>query len=91
MSGQIFSQIAPGRFSFRWRTPWGQDVPAEILVSTRRGWPHRDEASDPRWAAFEVGPAIVAIRLMGESFAVASSSDCPELAVFEASLEESRV
>jgi hypothetical protein len=35
-----------------------------MLIATRRGWPQRDESRDSRWAAFEVGAAIIAIRLI---------------------------
>lgn len=57
--------VGPGRYGFVLRLPWGQEVPAELLVACRRGWGRRPEASDPQWSAFEVGPAMVAIRLVG--------------------------
>jgi hypothetical protein len=57
--------IGPGRFLVTLRTPWGQEVPAEMLLTTARGWPERDEAQDPRWSALAVGPAVVALRLLG--------------------------
>lgn len=57
--------IGPGRFRVTLTTPWGQAVPAEMLVATSHGWPDRDEAHDPRWSAFPVGPAVVALRFLG--------------------------
>ncbi len=55
----------PGRYRFTVQTPWGQKVPAELLVGTKAGWDRRPEASDPRWTAYPVGPAVLAIRLLG--------------------------
>lgn len=55
----------PGRYRFSIQTPWGQTLPAELLLSTRSGWPLRPEAADPCWTAYPVGPAILAIRLLG--------------------------
>ena len=55
----------PGRYRFTVHTPWGQKVPAEPLLARREGWDQRPEASDPRWTAYVVGPAVVAIRLLG--------------------------
>jgi hypothetical protein len=57
--------IGPGRFLVTLTTPWGQELPAELLLATAKGWPERDEAHDPRWAAFPLGPAVVALRLLG--------------------------
>jgi hypothetical protein len=37
-----------------------------MVLCTRAGWPGRAEASDPRWAAFEVGPVVVGMRLLGD-------------------------
>jgi hypothetical protein len=58
--------VRPGRFATRVRAPWGSMVPAEMLVASRAGWADRPEARDPRWVAFAVGPAVVALRLVGE-------------------------
>lgn len=57
--------VGPGRYATTLRLPWGQEVPAELLVASRRGWSRRPESRDPRWAVYEVGPAVVAIRLPG--------------------------
>ena len=57
--------IGPGRYRGRLRLPWGREVAAEVLVGTRQGWSRRPEAADGRWTAYEVGPAVVAIRLLG--------------------------
>lgn len=61
-----FRPIGPGRFRILLGTPWGQALPAEMLLSTRAGWPRRAEAVDPRWAAFVVGPVVIGMRLLGE-------------------------
>lgn len=63
MSDRDFRRVGPGRYAFTWQTPWGQDVPAEMIVTTARGWIERPEARNPRWSAYPVGPAVVAIRL----------------------------
>lgn len=64
MQDKDFRQIGRNRFAFTWRAPWGQEVPAEVIVTTARGWAERPEARNPRWAAYPVGPAVVvAIRL----------------------------
>lgn len=54
-----------GVYRFTIQTPWGQQIPAEMLLATRSGWARRPEASDPRWTAYPVGPAVLAIRLLG--------------------------
>ena len=56
--------VGPGRYRVEVRLPWGREVPAEMLVGTWRGWSRRPEASDASWTAFEVGPAVVAVRLL---------------------------
>ncbi len=56
--------IGSGRFAFSMNTPWGQRIPAELLVTTRRGWANRPESRDERWTAYAVGPAVMAIRLL---------------------------
>ena len=61
-----FQAIGPGRFEMAVRMPWGEDVPAEVLVTTARGWKDRPESRDGSWTAFRVGPAMVAVRLLGE-------------------------
>lgn len=63
MPGNDFRQIGRNRFVFTWTTPWGQEVPAEVIVTTARGWAERPEARNPRWTVYPVGPAVVAIRL----------------------------
>jgi hypothetical protein len=63
MQDNELRRVGPGRFVFRWVTPWGQAVPAEMIVTTARGWSERAEARNPRWSAYPVGPAVVAIRL----------------------------
>ncbi len=55
--------VGPGRYAFTLMTPWGQAVPAEMLVASGRGWDRRSESRDGGWSAFAVGPAVVAIRL----------------------------
>lgn len=57
--------VGPGRYAFSVKTPWGQAIPAELIVSTAAGWPERPEARDPRWSAYPVGPLVLAIRLIG--------------------------
>jgi hypothetical protein len=63
MQGKDFRQIGRNRYAFTWTAPWGQEVPAEMIVTTPRGWAERPEARNPRWSAYPVGPAVVAIRL----------------------------
>jgi hypothetical protein len=63
MQGNDFRQVGRNRYTFTWRAPWGQVVPAEVIVTTARGWAERPEARSPRWSAYPVGPAVVAIRL----------------------------
>jgi hypothetical protein len=58
--------LGPGRFATRVRAPWGQEIEAEMMVATREGWADRPESADPRWSAFAAGPAVVAIRLIGD-------------------------
>lgn len=60
-----FRRMGCGRYGFDWEAPWGQSVPAEMMVVPARGWPERPESRDPRWATFPVGPTVVAIRLLG--------------------------
>ena len=60
-----FRQVGPGRFECVLTMPWGQTVPAEAIVTTRRGWVNRPEAMDERWSADPAGPAVIAIRLRG--------------------------
>lgn len=62
---ESFEPVGPGRFRVVLLAPWGQGLPAEMLVTTARGWGDREEAQDPRWSAFPVGPAVVAFRLLG--------------------------
>ena len=57
--------IGPGRYACRLAMPWGQEVPAELIVATRRGWRRRPESRDARWAAFAVGPVVLALFLKG--------------------------
>jgi hypothetical protein len=52
---------------FTWMAPWGQSIPAELLVMTARSWREHPASSDPAWAAFTVGPAMLAIRLKGDA------------------------
>jgi hypothetical protein len=63
MQDRDFQHVGRNRYAFTLRTPWGQDVPAEVIVTTARGWAERPESRNPRWSAYPVGPAIVAIRL----------------------------
>lgn len=60
-----FRQVGPGRYACLLMAPWGQEIPAEVIVTTSRGWFDRPEAGDERWLAYPVGPAIVAVRLRG--------------------------
>lgn len=62
-----FHPIGPGRFRVSLRSPWGQRIPAEMVLSTRRGWPHRREAREAGWAAFPVGPLVIGLRLGPEN------------------------
>lgn len=57
--------VGPNRYEVRIELPWGVLELAEVLVSTHVGWPARREARDPRWVAYLVGPAVLAIRLKG--------------------------
>ncbi len=66
MGIEVVQPLGPGRFRVWLVAPWGQGLPAEMLVTTAKGWPDREEARDPRWTAFPVGPAVVAFRLLGE-------------------------
>ncbi|MBX6315685.1 MAG: hypothetical protein IRY99_22635 [Isosphaeraceae bacterium] len=58
--------IGPNRYATTVVTPWGQRVAAEVIITTRQGWGRWPEAEDARWAAYRVGPAVIAIRLLGE-------------------------
>jgi hypothetical protein len=58
-----FRQIGPGRYAIAMTTPWGQAVPAEMILTTARGWADRPEAADGRWATLPVGPVMIALRL----------------------------
>lgn len=60
-----FRPLGPGRYACSLTTPWGQSVPAEVIVTTRRGWRQRPESRDGRWSAFPIGPAVIAIRVRG--------------------------
>jgi hypothetical protein len=62
MGGDL-ERLGGGRFAVALRLPWGQRVPAELLVGTLRGWRERPEAADPRWAAYPIGPMVLALRL----------------------------
>jgi hypothetical protein len=63
MQDNDFRRIGPRRYAFTWRTPWGQEVPAEMILTSAKGWSSRPEARNPRWVTYAVGPALVAIRL----------------------------
>jgi hypothetical protein len=69
--------LGPGRYATWVRGPWGQAIAAEMLVATREGWADRPEAGDPRWAAFAVGPTVVAFRLLGDLEAEAPAAAGP--------------
>lgn len=58
--------IGSGRYACMLATPWGQELPAEVILATVGGWPDRPEARDPRWAAYRVGPIVLAIHLVGD-------------------------
>ncbi|GIW86143.1 MAG: hypothetical protein KatS3mg108_0467 [Isosphaeraceae bacterium] len=57
--------VGGGRYAVWVAMPWGVRVPGEMLVATRWGWSRRPEAHDPRWTAYGIGPAVVAVRLLG--------------------------
>jgi hypothetical protein len=57
--------LGRNRYAVWLRMPWGTVESAEVLVASQRGWADHREASDPHWAPYEVGPAILAIRLRG--------------------------
>jgi len=63
MSGEL-RPIEPGRYGVTLMMPWGQEVPAEMIMATRDGWSRRPEAQDPRWSAYPLGPVVLAIRLL---------------------------
>lgn len=63
MSDDELRPLGPGRYAFTMATPWGQEIPAELIMATPAGWRERPESRDPRWSAYEVGPIILAIRL----------------------------
>jgi hypothetical protein len=57
--------IGPGRYAFTLNTPWGQAIPAEVIVATVAGWSEHPEARDGRWTAYRLGPIVLALRLLG--------------------------
>jgi hypothetical protein len=57
--------LGDGRYAVWVGMPWGVEVPALVLVTSRRGWARRAEARDPRWTPYGIGPAVVAVRLLG--------------------------
>ena len=72
-------KTGPDRYEITMTTPWGQAVPAELILATRKGWSQRPESRDSHWAAFLVGPVVVAIRLQSSlSPASAAPEPTPE-------------
>lgn len=67
LGGRAWRRVGRGRYVTTVRMPWGVDEAAEIIVGTRGGWLDRTEARDPRWTAYPIGPAMLAIRLLGGS------------------------
>lgn len=62
---QFWRPLGGGRYAVLVRMPWGELVPGQVLVTSREGWGRRPEASDASWSAYPIGPAVVAIRLLG--------------------------
>lgn len=61
----LWRLVGPNRYAVLVRMPWGTLEAAEVLVSTHVGWNLRRESRDPRWTAYLVGPAVLAIRFTG--------------------------
>jgi hypothetical protein len=62
---QHWRPLGGGCYAVLVQMPWGELVPAQVMVVTREGWNRRLESGDDRWNAYPVGPAVVAIRLLG--------------------------
>jgi hypothetical protein len=62
---QCWRPLGDGCYAVLVKMPWGELVPAQVLVASREGWFRRPESGDVRWSAYPVGPAVVAIRLLG--------------------------
>lgn len=77
--------LGGGRYAVWLSMPWGVDVPALLVVSSLWGWRSRPESLDERWTAFAIGPAVLAIRLVG---GLRVSSACLESAPVDSASTE---
>ncbi len=61
-----FRPLGQGRYRVLLRAPWGQEVAAELILSTPEGWAECAEAGDRVWVAYTVGPVVMGIKLVGD-------------------------